>query len=134
MTNSVAERRREEVVAAGGGEHVRHRRVFSPLSDIYESKDKLIVLADIPGVDESSIDITLEKNILTIQAFTIPQERAGLRLVYSECPEGNYRRVFMLSEEVEREGIEATVKNGVIKLILPKSPRALARKISVKAE
>jgi len=105
-----------------------------PHSDIYETKDRIFVLADMPGVDQQSIDITLEKNVLTIQGFTSPQAPEGLKLVYSECPEGNYRRVFLLSEEVDRDGIEATVKNGVLKLVLPKSPKAMARKIAVKSE
>lgn len=62
------------------------------------------------------------------------QTEAGLRLVHCESPEGNYRRVFLLSEEVDREGIEATVKDGVLKLVLPKSPKAMAQKITVKSE
>ena len=75
-----------------------------------------------PGVDERSIDITLEKNVLTIHGFTSPQAVEGLKLVYCECPEGDYRRVFLLSDEVDREGIEATIKKGALKLVLPKSP------------
>ena len=133
MTSSIAERKKE-VAGAQGTEHTRNKRVFMPHSDVYETKDKLVVLADMPGVDQTSIDITLEKNVLTIQAFAPSQAPEGLRLVYSECPEGDYRRVFLLSEEVDREGIEATVKNGVLKLVLPKSPKAMARKIAVKSE
>jgi HSP20 family protein len=134
MTSSITDRRKEEVVTPSRGEHLRNRRVFMPHSDVYETKDGLVVLADMPGVDQGAIDITLEKNVLTIQGFTTPEAPEGLKLVYSECPEGNYRRVFMLSEEVDREGIEASVKNGVLKLVLPKSPKAMARKITVKSE
>jgi len=134
MTGAIVERKKEEIATPQQGEHVRNRRVFVPRSDIYESKDRIFVLADMPGVDEQSIDITLEKNVLTIQGFTASPAVQGLKLVHRECPEGNYRRVFLLSEEVDREGIEATVKNGVLKLVLPKSPKAMARKISVKSE
>ena len=134
MTGAIAERKKEQIANTQTGEPLRNKRVFAPLADIYETKDKLFVLADMPGVDNQSFDITLEKNVLTIQGFTSPQKEVGLRLVHSECPEGNYRRVFLLSEEVDREGIEATVKNGVLKLILPKSAKSLARKITVKSE
>lgn len=133
MTGAIAERK-EEVATPQTGEPVRSRRVFSPLADIYETNERIFVLADMPGVDEQTIDITLEKNVLTIEGYTSPQTEAGLRLVHCESPEGNYRRVFLLSEEVDREGIEATVKDGVLKLVLPKSPKAMARKITVKSE
>jgi len=134
MTGAIVERKKEEVSSPQHGEHVRNKRVFVPHSDIYETKDSIFVLADMPGVNEQSIDITLEKNVLTIQGFTTPQEVEGLKMVYCECPAGNYRRVFLLSEEVDRDSIEGTVKNGVLKLVLPKSPKAMARKITVKSE
>jgi HSP20 family molecular chaperone IbpA len=133
MTGAIAERK-EEVATPQTGEPVRNRRIFAPLADIYETSERIFVLADMPGVDEQTIDITLEKNVLTIEGYTSSQIEAGLRLVHCESPEGNYRRVFLLSEEVDREGIEATVKDGVLKLVLPKSPKAMARKITVKSE
>lgn len=133
MTGAIAERK-EEVATPQSGEPVRNRRVFAPLADIYETNERIVVLADMPGVDEQTIDITLEKNVLTIEGYTSSQTEAGLRLVHCESPEGNYRRVFFLSEEVDRDGIEATVKDGVLKLVLPKSAKAMARKITVKSE
>lgn len=133
MTGAIAERK-EEVATPQSGEPVSGRRVFAPLADIYETNERIFVLADMPGVDEQTIDITLEKNVLTIEGYTSSQTEAGLRLVHCESPEGNYRRVFFLSEEVDRDGIEATVKDGVLKLVLPKSAKAMARKITVKSE
>lgn len=134
MTSFIAERKKEELSHLRSGEHTRDKRVFAPRADVYETKEAIFVLADLPGIDESSIDITLEKNVLTINGFTQPQAHDGLKLVYCECPDGDYRRVFILSQEVDREGIEATLKNGVLKLVLPKSPTALARKIAVRTE
>lgn len=133
-TSAIAERKNEELSSPQSGEHTRSRRVFVPRADVYETQDTIVVLADMPGVNETSIDVTLEKNVLTIQGFTSPQAELGLRLIYSESPEGNYRRVFLLSEEVDRDTIQATVKNGVLKLTLPKSAKARARKIAVTAE
>ncbi len=134
MSSAIAEQKQEEVTGSQNGEHIRNRRVFVPRSDIYETKETIVVLADMPGVNENSLDITLEKNVLTIHGYTAQQTEPRLNLVYSECPEGDYRRVFLLSEEVDRDGISATVKNGVLKLVLPKSVKAQARKIAVKAE
>lgn len=134
MTSAIAERNKQELTTEQSGEHTRSKRVFAPPADIFETQDSIVVLADMPGVHENSIDVTLEKNVLTIQGFTAPRTEDGLRLVYCECPEGNYRRVFVLSEEVDRDGIQASVKNGVLKLLLPKSQKTRARKIAVKAE
>lgn len=134
MANAISERKKEGMSSPVSGEHIRNKRVFAPRADVYETQETIVVLADMPGVNEASIDITLEKNVLTIQGFTSAPEVEGLRLIYCECPEANYRRVFLLSEEVDRDAIEATVKNGVLKLILPKSAKAQARKIHVKAE
>ncbi len=134
MTSTIAERKSEELSKAHSGEPMRSRRVSTPRADVFEAKDTIVVLADMPGVNENSIDITLEKNVLTIHGLTSPQAEEGLRLIYSECPEANYRRAFVLSEEVDRDGIQASVKNGVLKLVLPKSVSARARKITVTAE
>lgn len=134
MTSSIAERKKEELNSMQGGEHTRNKRVFIPSADVYETQETIFVIADMPGVNENSIDITLEKNVLTIHGFTQPHTHQGLKLVYNECPEGDYRRVFLLSDEVDRDGIQAKVKNGVLKLVLPKSPTARARKIAVRAE
>lgn len=134
MTSTIAERKSEELSNPQAGEPTRDKRVFTPRADVFETQDTIIVLTDMPGVNENSIDITLEKNVLTIHGFTSPQAQEGLQLVYCECPEGNYRRVFALSEEVDRDGIQASIKNGVLKLILPKSVKARARKITVTAE
>lgn len=109
-------------------------RVFVPQADVYESQEKIFVIADMPGVNEESIDIVLEKNVLTIEGKTNPVEIEGMKLAHCEVPSGNYRRVFMLSEEVDQDAIEATIKNGVLKLTLPKPEKAKARKITVVAD
>lgn len=133
MSNVIAERRNEEVLGSQNGQHTRNRRVFIPRADVYETSETIVVLTDMPGVNDNSIDITLEKNVLTLQGFT-HQQVENLPLIYCESPEGNYRRVFTLSEEIERDGIQATIKNGVLKIVLPKSAKARAQKIKVKAE
>jgi len=116
------------------GEQTRAGKVFVPRADIYETQEQLLVLADMPWVKEDGLDITLEQNILTIYGKVEPPQLDGFTLTYSEYGVGDYRRVFTLSNEIDRDGIQATIKNGVLKLVLPKSKGAMPRKIAVTVE
>lgn len=116
-----------------GVERTRTRRVYIPRVDIYETGDAVVLLADMPGVNENDVDITLEKNVLTITGYVEARERDDYSLAYSEYSEGDYERTFALSNEVDRNGIEAIMKNGVLKLTLPKSEEMKARKIAVRS-
>lgn len=133
MTNDIQDTKKKEVTTTQREERTRERRVYVPLVDIVEGKDETTVIADIPGVDESSVDITVEKNILEIYGKVDPDVPQDMRLVISEYGIGDYHRRFTLSDEIDRDRIQATVKNGVLRLILPKSEKAKTRKIEVKA-
>jgi HSP20 family protein len=124
---------KEEVTAAEGTERTRECACFVPRADIYEVDDRMVIVADVPGVDESSVEITLEKNILTINAMIEPVEMEGFAPIFAEYEVGDYQRSFKLSDEIDREKIQATIKDGVLRLYLPKAAAAQARKISVKA-
>jgi HSP20 family protein len=113
-------------------ERTRDRRVFIPRADIYETENEIVVVTDIPGCDEHSIDITLEKNVLKINGFVEPKLPEGYTLTYAEYGIGDYQRTFALSDEIDREQIDATVKDGVLRLVLPKAGPAKTHKISVK--
>lgn len=115
------------------GERTRTRRLFVPKVDIYETEDEVVLLADMPGVDQESVDITLEKNILTIRGLFNDDWHEGYGLAYREYREGDYERTFALSDEVDRDGIEATMHHGVLTLRLPKAEEVKARKIAVKS-
>lgn len=115
-------------------ENTSSRRTFVPRADIFETSRDIVVMADLPGVDEKDIDITVEKNILTIKATVQPEMPSGHSLTYAEYPVGDFLRKFTLPNEIDREGIAATMKNGVLRLVLPKSSSAQVRKIQVKSE
>lgn len=117
----------------GTAESTKDRQSFSPRADVFETGDHIVVVADMPGVGEKDVDITLEKNILTIQGRVNRPDREGYQLAYGEVCDGDYERSFALSDGVDRDGIEATVSNGVLRLTLPKSKEAAARKIKVSA-
>jgi HSP20 family protein len=126
------EAEKQEVETVDGTERTRARRAYVPRVDIYETDDAIILLTDMPGVDENSVDIMLEKNVLTINGYVHVDDPDNYSLSYAEYESGDYERSFNLSNEIDREKIEATVKNGVLRLLLPKAAPAKTRKITVK--
>ena len=115
-------------------ERTRNRKVYVPKVDIIETGDAMVMYADIPGADEKTVDVTLEKNVLTVRGTIAPQEFEGRSMAYAEYDVGDYERSFTVSDEVDRDRIEAVVRNGVLKLILRKTPQVEAKKITVRTE
>ena len=111
----------------GGG-----TKVFVPQVDIVESESQIVLVADLPGVDQQGLDVSLEKNVLTIRGTVASQAPEGYQLAYSEYEVGNFERAFTVSNDIDRQGIEAVVKDGVLKLTLPKAKHAVLQKIAVK--
>jgi HSP20 family molecular chaperone IbpA len=129
----VQEAEKQEVVNFEDAERTRDVKAFVPRSDIYETDNEIVAVADMPGVDESSIDITLEKNILTIYGTIEPRMPENYSLAYAEYEVGDYERRFTLSNKIDLNKIEATVKDGVLRVHLPKIGPAQTKKIAVKA-
>ena len=125
---------RKPAQAATETERTRNRKVYVPKADIIETGNAIVLYADMPGADEKSVDVTLEKNVLTITGAVKPHEQMGRSIFYSEYDVGDYERAFTISDEVDRDRIEAVVKNGVLKLTLHKAPQAEVRKITVRTE
>jgi HSP20 family molecular chaperone IbpA len=124
----------QEVPApAQGGERTRTRPVYAPRTDIFETNDGLVIVADMPGVSVDGVDVTLERHVLTIRGRTQDSPPEGFSPVYREYEPGDYERVFTLSEDIEAERIEANVKNGVLRLFLPKAGPAQTKRIQVRA-
>lgn len=118
--------------APAGAEHTRDRKVFIPPVDIVESPDAIILTADMPGVDEKNVSVTLEKGVLSVLGEIEPASVKDRKLAYAEYEIGDYERAFTLSDEIDQDRIEATVKNGILRLVLPKTETARARRIPVK--
>ncbi|HUC08835.1 MAG TPA: Hsp20/alpha crystallin family protein [Stellaceae bacterium] len=116
----------------GNAERNISRPVFVPPTDIYETADNLIVMCELPGVGSDGVDITLERRVLTIRGRAATQHHAGYQRVYAEYADGDYERVFTLSEDIDRDRIEATARDGVLHLVLPKAAPAKARRIELK--
>ena len=124
----------KEAQEPGRLERTRNQTVFSPSVDIRETKEELVVCADIPGVSDEKVDITVEKGVLTIRGSVPEEEKGGAHSVLlEEYESGDYERAFTLSNEVDQDNIRASVKNGVLEVHLPKAGPAKARKIEVSA-
>ena len=89
--------------------------------------------ADLPGATERNLHIQLEDNVLDLYAKIDSPAPEGARLIHEEYRLGDYHRSFILSDEVDRERISAELKNGVLRLILPKGERARTRRIEIKS-
>lgn len=124
---------KQEIVEEDQAERTRETRLFVPRVDIYESKDDINLIADIPGADQDSIEITLEKNILTIEARVVTEKPVDFSLTYAEYGIGDFKRKFTLSNEIDKDRINAVVKDGVLSLKMPKAGPAKAQKIEVKS-
>jgi HSP20 family molecular chaperone IbpA len=124
---------KRESEAPQGTERTRHRKVYVPLVDIVETDNVLTLLADMPGVDDTGVEVLIEKNVLTIRGTVADDLPRGYSHSYEEYGVGDYERSFTLPNEIDREAIAAKIKDGVLTLMMPKVKQALAKKITVVA-
>jgi len=114
-------------------EQTRPGRTYVPQVDIYETTDSLWLWADMPGVDEQSIEVNVANGVLAIEGQVSLKDYEDLSPVYTEYNVGNYARRFTLSNEIDAEHIKARMTNGVLELELPKAERAKPRRITISA-
>jgi len=114
-------------------EQTRPGRAYQPDVDIYETKDSLWLIADMPGVDETSVRVSLNDGVLTVDGSVALDEYQNVTPVYSEYRVGNYRRRFSVSNEIDLDRISGKMVNGVLHLELPKAEKAKPRQITIHA-
>ena len=107
--------------------------VFVPSVDIFESEKDITLLADMPGVKSKDLKIDLRDNVLTISGDIAPYEESEEKDIIIEYEIGKYFREFSLSEVINQDKIDARMEDGVLRLVLPKSEKAVPKKITVKA-
>jgi HSP20 family molecular chaperone IbpA len=129
MTNQELTAREKQELKTN--EQTRPGRTYVPEVDIYETQESLWLWADMPGVDENSIELRVADNVLSVEGRVALQEYDSLNPVYTEYNVGNYARRFSLSNEIDTENIKARMTNGVLELELPKAERAKPRRIAV---
>ena len=101
--------------------------------DAYRQGDKFVVHFDLPGVQPDSIDLTVEKNVLTVSAERSWQPADGQEVVASERPQGKFSRQLFLGESLDAEHIEAGYDNGVLTITVPVAEQAKPRKVQITA-
>lgn len=100
--NDIEPRKKAEVKFEEG-EPTRNRRVYSPETDIIDTGNEILVIADTPGVDETNVDVTLDKNVLTITAYPPVEQVEKYSLSYAEYGIGDFERKFVISQDIDRE-------------------------------
>ena len=106
---------------------------YVPDVDISESNEHIRLVADMPGVDQQSVEVTVENNVLTVEGNAQLEAPEGYDLVGQEYGVGKFRRDFTLSNAVDTDGIKARVRHGVLEVTIPKREEVKTRKIEIGA-
>lgn len=131
--NDVTERKQPKA-AQRAGEEGRSEMVLRPAGDIYEKEDGITILLDMPGVSKERLDINTDRNSLVVEGeieIDMPKETESL---YADVRCTRYRRAFSLSgEQLDTDGVQASLKDGVLRVHIPRRAEMRPRKIEVKA-
>ena len=130
-TREIATKEKQQL--AKPQEQTRPGRYYVPDVNIYEFDDSLKLWADMPGVKEKDVNVTLKDGVLTVVGQVATAMYAGLRPMYTEYNVGNYHREFVLNEDIDESKIRATLRNGVLEVELPKKEKARPRQIEVRS-
>jgi HSP20 family protein len=106
-------------------------RYYVPTTDIFETDDALTVVMELPGVEKPAIDVSVENDVLRIDARIDFTKYEGLEPLYTEYTVGHFARSFTLSNKIDQQQIGAQLDDGVLTLTLKKSKEALPRRIAV---
>jgi len=115
-----------------GAESTRPGPVFEPRVDIFETDAAITVLADMPGVEPAGLDIDLRDNLLTITGTVKKLATEDEHMLLHEYATGSFYRQFRLSNAVDQGRIDAVLKNGVVRLTLPKAEAHRPRKVEIR--
>lgn len=107
------------------------RRVYSPAVDIWENEAEFTILADMPGVGKDGVTVDYEEGELKIYGRTDAKPGDQATALLNEYSVGDYSRVFRIPDMIDTEKIAAVIRDGVLKVVLPKSEKLRARKISI---
>jgi HSP20 family protein len=118
--------------APAEGERVRPGRVFVPAVDIFETPETLVLVADMPGVSGDNVTLDLKESHLSVYGAVGPPLGAGETMVEQEFSIGDFQRDFHLGSLIDQGQIEASMKDGVLRLVMHKVAHAKPRKIEVK--
>ena len=133
MSTQILENKKNSVTEVKKNSKSLPRRVALPRIDFFETTAGYVLLADLPGVKGDQVEVTIEKDILTLKGSVELSEREGYRRVYSDRPVTDYQGRFKLSKDIDREHVDAELKNGVLRLTLKKVAPAVKKSITIKS-
>jgi HSP20 family molecular chaperone IbpA len=136
MAESTTESRNVKQAEATGVQQ-REREpdlVLRPPVDIYEDADGITLMADMPGVSRDRLTIEVDKDMLMIEGDARIDMPEGMEALYADVRSTRYRRSFTLSGELESGQIDASLRDGVLSVRIPKRAEVRPRKIEVRAE
>jgi HSP20 family protein len=107
-------------------------RTYIPGSDIFEAEHALSVVLEMPGVDKSNVDVSVEAGVLVVEGRIDFSKYEAMQPIYTEYNVGHYRRSFSLSSKIDQSAITAEMKDGVLTVTLPIAEAAKARRIFIK--
>lgn len=104
---------------------------YQPRVEIWEGPEALTLLVEMPGVSEDHVDVILDQQKLTVRGQVETVTHDGFEIGHSEYADGNYERTFKLNTEIDREQLEARMKDGVLTIHLPRAEKVGETKIKV---
>ncbi|PJZ45342.1 Hsp20/alpha crystallin family protein [Leptospira brenneri] len=107
-------------VSAQGKEEKTVTRVYSPNVDVLETEEAILFRVEMPGVDQSSVEISIEKDQLILEGKFVSLEETRGQVRLAEYREGNYFRKFTIGKAIHSEKATAKMKNGILELTIPK--------------
>ncbi|MDN3919042.1 Hsp20/alpha crystallin family protein [Roseateles violae] len=110
-----------------------NERAVAPAVDVFEDETCITLLADMPGVPRDQLELHVEGDTLLIEGRVQPQTPNGLEAIYAELRVPRWRRSFTLSRELDTSKVDASLKDGVLTLRIPKQAHAQPRRIAVSA-
>jgi HSP20 family protein len=122
----------DRVVQAFNQQATAVRQSTMPM-DGYRDGERFIVRFDIPGVDPDSIDLTVERNVLTVIADRQWQPSDDQEVLISERPQGRFSRQLFLGDSLDTDNVDARYENGVLTLVIPVAEQAKPRRVEVQA-
>jgi HSP20 family protein len=102
--------------------------------DAYRQGDTFYVKLDLPGIEQDSIDLTVEQNVLTIHAHRNAQRSEGTELIVAERPHGTFTRQVFLGDTLDAENIQADYTAGVLTLSIPVHEAAKPRRVKISSQ
>ena len=118
---------------AGGAlsQSPEHEPTYAPRVDIREDREQFQILADMPGVEQSTVEATVQNGVLTLEGWSRPDRPQGYASIGQEFGASRFRRDFSLPDGVDPGRIQARVKQGVLAVTIPKKEEVKARKIAI---